>query len=570
VKGNSRFVFGTQDSEVIRELLLRVLIFKVYKMKIKSIKWLFGMMIVFFSHSHNSFAEQKKIPGILPAPASANPDKGFFRFNGETKIFLQSNDSSSLKIAHYLAEQVNTFLNLKLSIITSSRPGKNTIVLKTGYVADKTEAYSLLIKKKEITIDGASSAGLFYGVQTLLQILYPEGQDKSNIRIACTEITDAPSFAWRGLHLDVCRHFYSIEFVKKMIDMMAMLKLNTFHWHLTDDQGWRIEIKRYPELSRISAWRDETMVGHYTETGQQFDGIRYGGYYTQDQIRDVVKYAQDRYITIIPEIEMPGHAVAALSAYPQFSCTGGPFKVYTKWGVSEDVYCAGKEGTFEFLENVLDEVIALFPGKYIHIGGDECPKTRWKSCSFCQKRIKDEGLKDELELQSYFVKRIERFVASKGKSMMGWDEILEGGLPERASVMSWRGYEGGIEAAHTGHDVVMTPTDFCYFDHYQSQDKNEPLAIGGFLPLEKVYSFNPLPPALSIEGAKHILGAQANLWTEYIADEKKAEYMIFPRLCAMAEVLWTPKGLQNYPDFLIRLGDHLKRLQKLGVNYRPL
>jgi hexosaminidase len=312
------------------------------------------------------------------------------------------------------------------------------------------------------------------------------------------------------------------------------------------------------------------MVGHYTETGQQFDGTRYGGFYTQEEIKEVIQYAQSRYITIVPEIEMPGHAVAVLAAYPEYSCTGGPFKVYTKWGISDDVFCAGKEGTFELLENILEEVTALFPGPYIHVGGDECPKTRWKACPDCQKRIKDNGLKDELELQSYFIKRMEKFIASKGKKIIGWDEILEGGLPERAAVMSWRGYAGGIEAAHAGHDVVMTPTDYCYFDYYQGPEKEEPLAIGGFLPLEKVYSFNPLPPLLEANGAKHILGAQANLWTEYITDEKKAEYMIFPRICAMAEILWTPKNLQDYTFFLFRMETYSKRLQKFNINFHPI
>jgi hexosaminidase len=373
------------------------------------------------------------------------------------------------------------------------------------------------------------------------------------------------------MHLDVCRHFFPVEFVKKMIDMLAVYKMNTFHWHLTDDQGWRIEIKKYPKLTEIGAWRDETMVGHYTENDQKFDGTRYGGFYTQEQIKDVVAYAGKRFITVVPEIEMPGHAVAALSAYPEFSCNGGPFKVYTKWGVSDDVYCAGKEETFKFLEDILEEVVALFPGQYIHIGGDECPKTRWKVCPTCQKRMKDEGLKNELELQSYFVKRIERFVASKGKKLIGWDEILEGGLPERATVMSWRGYEGGLEAARSGHDVVMTPGSHCYFDSYQSKDQTkEPLAIGGFLPLKKVYSFNPIPAELTPQEAKHILGAQANLWTEYITSEKQAEYMIFPRICAMAEILWSPKIKQDYRQFLTRLDGHLKRLQKDNINYRPL
>jgi len=509
-------------------------------------------------------------PDIVPLPSVVHVNKDHFNLDEKSKIIILTNDNEINAIAQYFINEVNILNNLKLALVVSSRPIKNSIVLRTGYPSDKKEAYSLIISKKEVIINGASPAGLFYGIQSLLQLICPNQENKNSIRLPCMEINDEPAFAWRGMHLDVSRHFFPVDFVKKMIDMLAMLKMNIFHWHLTDDQGWRIEIKRYPGLTEIGGWRDETLIGHYTETGQQFDGKRYGGFYTQDQIKDVVSYAQSRYVTIVPEIEMPGHAVAALSAYPQYSCTGGPFKVYTLWGVSNDVFCAGKEETFEFLENILNEVIALFPGKYLHIGGDECPKTRWKACPGCQKRIKDEGLKDELELQSYFVKRIEKFVAAKGKSLIGWDEILEGGLPERASVMSWRGYDGGIEAAHNGHDVVMTPGAYCYFDQYQGKESEEPLAFGGFLTPEKVYSFNPVPPSLSSKEVKHILGAQANVWTEYMPSEKQVEYMVFPRICAMAEILWTPKEILNYSQFRVRLETHLKRLNKLGVNYRPL
>jgi hexosaminidase len=538
----------------------------VYRTLIISIM---SSFLIFLS-DQNLNAQKNALPDVLPAPDAVKFNKGHFTLDKNTKIVIVTTNDEISHLAQYFTNQIQTLNKLTLSVLSASGSTKNTIVLKTDYKSDKKEAYSLDISKNEVVINGASAAGLFYGIQTFLQLINPQHIGEHSIQLACMEIKDEPAFAWRGMHLDVCRHFFPIEFVKKMIDMLAMLKMNTFHWHLTDDQGWRIEIKRYPKLTEIGGWRDETLIGHYTETGQKFDGIRYGGFYTQEQIKDVVKYAQSRYVTIVPEIEMPGHAVAALSAYPEYSCTGGPFKVYTTWGVSDDVYCAGKEGTFEFLENILDEVTALFPGKYLHIGGDECPKTRWKACPACQKRIKDEGLKDELELQSYFVKRIERFVSSKGKNLIGWDEILEGGLPERATVMSWRGYEGGLEAAQSGHDVVMTPGDFCYFDKYQGKENEEPLTIGGFLPLEKVYAFNPIPPALSKENTKHVLGAQANMWSEYLPNEKQVEYMVFPRLCAMAEILWTPRDKQNYMEFLPRLELHLKRLQKLGVNYRPL
>jgi hexosaminidase len=513
-------------------------------------------------------AQVVNLPGIIPAPVKMKKLKANFSLQAKTDIYIPSANEELKNLASYLTEQVKNLTTIKLPVVTSIKIAKNFIALDTSYSSTNKEAYRIQISPDAVKISGASQAGLFYGIQSFLQMIPPK--DQSTVQIPCISIEDQPLYSWRGMHLDVCRHFFPVEFVKKMIDQMAMLKLNTFHWHLTDDQGWRIEIKRYPKLAEISSMRDETMVGHYTETDQKFDGTPHGGFYTQEQIREVVEYAKKRYITIVPEIEMPGHAVAVLTAYPEYSCTGGPFKVYTKWGVSDDVFCAGKEGTFELLENILDEVIDLFPGPYIHVGGDECPKIRWKSCPDCQKRIKDEGLKNELELQSYFIKRIEKFIASKGKKLIGWDEILEGGLPERAAVMSWRGYAGGVEAANTGHDVVMTPTDYCYFDYYQSKDKDEPIAIGGFLPLEKVYSFNPLPPSLSPAGAKHVLGAQANLWSEYITEGKKAEYMLFPRICAMAEVLWTPVNLHDYKSFLSRMGVYSKRLEKYDVNFRPL
>ncbi len=526
-------------------------------------------MICLLSTSDNSIAKNGSELNIIPAPAYVNYKNGRFTINDKVKIIVLSNDSESNNIARYFIDQVKILNNIELSTVTSMKPANTSIVLAIDDKTGKKEAYSLVISKKGIIITGAGPAGLFYGVQTLLQLMYPSFQTSKGIKISCMEVKDEPVFCWRGMHLDVSRHFFPVTFIKKMIDMLAMQKMNMFHWHLTDDQGWRIEIKKYPKLTDIGAFRDETMVGHYTEEGQKFDGIRYGGFYTQEEIREVVNYAQSRYVTIVPEIEMPGHAIAALSAYPEFSCTGGPFKVYTKWGISDDVYCPGKEETFQFLEDILSEVISLFPGPYLHIGGDECPKTRWKTCKSCQKRIKEEGLKDETELQGYFVKRIESFVASKGKKLIGWDEILEGGIPERAIVMSWRGTRGGTEAARSGHDVIMTPDDCCYFDQYQSL-QTEPLAIGGLLPLEKVYAFNPVPITLPAYYRQHILGAQANVWTEYIPTEQQAEYMIFPRLCAMAEILWSPPGKQNYSSFLQRLPAHLKRLQKYDVNFRPL
>ena len=366
------------------------------------------------------------------------------------------------------------------------------------------------------------------------------------------------------MHLDCARHFFPKEFVKKYIDYLAMYKMNTFHWHLTDDQGWRIEIKKYPKLTEVGAWRNGSMIGHYSD--QKFDDKRYGGFYTQDDIKEIVAYANQRHITIIPEIEMPGHAVAALAAYPEYSCTGGPFEVGKTWGVLDDVFCP-KDETFTFLENILSEVIALFPSNYIHIGGDESPKVRWKVCPNCQKRIKDENLKDEHELQSYFIQRIEKFVNSKGRKIIGWDEILEGGLAPNAAVMSWRGTEGGIAAAKQNHFVVMSPGSHCYFDHYQGEPKNEPIAFGGYTTVEKVYSFNPTPKELSSDEAKYILGAQANLWTEYIETPSHAEYMIFPRMLALSEVVWGTSNPEKFTDFQNRMIQHFDVFDKKGINY---
>lgn len=424
------------------------------------------------------------------------------------------------------------------------------------------EKYSIDISAKEIVIRSNTDQGYFLALQTLIQLF---SQYKDSGRIPAMKIEDEPKFAWRGMHLDVSRHFFTVEEVKQYIDYLAMYKLNTFHWHLTDDQGWRIEIKKYPKLTQIGSKRKESMIGAYVDN--TFDGKPYGPYfYTQEQIKDVVKYAEERHITIVPEIEMPGHALAALSAYPELACTKGPFEPATKWGVFDDVFCP-KDETFKFLENVLDEVIKLFPSKYIHIGGDECPKTRWKECAHCQELIKKNNLKDEHGLQSYFIHRIEKYVNSKGRKIIGWDEILEGGLAPNAAVMSWTGIKGGVEAAKSGHFAVMTPGAYCYFDHYQGDPATEPNAFGGFTPLEKVYSYNPIPEELNAQEAKYILGVQANLWTEYILDFKQVQYMIFPRLLALSEVAWGTSDPGNYKEFESRVINEFKTLDKLGVNY---
>lgn len=416
-----------------------------------------------------------------------------------------------------------------------------------------SEGYRLSVESQKIELTAFDHAGLARCVQTFFQLLPPEA--KGEVPLPGVEIEDQPRFTWRGMHLDVARHFFPKENIYRYIELIALHKMNVFHWHLTDDQGWRIEIEKYPRLTEIGAWRKAE------------NGIRYGGYYTQDDIREIVHFANRHHITIVPEIEMPGHCTAALAAYPEYSCSCGHFEVETNWGIFEDVFCPGKEETFEFIQNVLDEVIELFPGSYIHIGGDECPKTRWRTCPFCQERIRTEGLADENDLQSYFIKRIGSYLRSKGKKLIGWDEILDGDLSPDAAVMAWRGIERGVQAARRGHDVVMTPRSHCYFDYYQD-DEGEPEAIGGLLPLEKVYDFEPIPSELSPEEAKHILGAQGNVWTEYMPDFKHVEYMALPRMCALAEVLWTPKERLDFENFRERLPYHLSRLDELKVNFR--
>lgn len=438
-----------------------------------------------------------------------------------------------------------------------------TVFLQIDKKLKKTPNQHLIrIESDRILIVGGSEESVFHGANTVVQMFL--AWSKEDI-VSCGEIQDAPKFSWRGMHLDVCRHFFPVKFIKKYIDLLALYKMNVFHWHLTEDQAWRIEIKKYPKLTEIGAWRNGTMVGPYDN--QEFDTIRYGGFYSQEEIKEIVQYAAERHITVVPEIELPGHALAALAAYPEFSCTGGPFEVARGWGVFDDVYCA-KEETFQFLEDVLTEVMALFPSTYIHIGGDECPKVRWKVCPNCQKTMKQSGLKDEHELQSYFIRRIEKFLNSNGRKLIGWDEILEGGLAPDATVMSWRGTQGGIDAAKMKHNVVMTPGSHCYFDHYQGNPRYEPHAIGGYTTLEKVYSFNPVPSALSKKEAKYILGAQGNVWTEYMKTEAHVEYMVLPRMLALSEVLWGTSNPAKYDHFLGRVEQHMRTVFKtLGYNY---
>lgn len=504
-------------------------------------------------------------PPIIPKPKRIDTGSGVFQLGPETRIIIDSDSPEAPEVGRYLAEKLRLATGFPLEVGKSEgkAPPNSILLLTTDDLAKMgNEGYKLTSSKKGAKIEALAPAGLFYGVQTLLQLLPPEiesagAKDGPDWSIPVVKIEDAPRFIWRGAHLDVGRHFFPKEFIKRYIDHMAMYKLNTFHWHLTEDQGWRIEIKKYPRLTEVGAWRRESMD----------DVTPHGGFYTQEDIREVVAYAKKRFITVVPEIEMPGHCQAALAAYPELSCSGGPFKVATEWGIITDVYCAGNDQTFAFLEDVLREVIVLFPSEYLHIGGDEVPKTRWVNCAKCQERIRTEELRDEEELQSAFIKRIERFLNSQGKRLVGWDEILEGGLAPNATVMSWRGVTGGIEAAKSGHDVVMTPTSHCYFDYYQGLFE-EPRAIGGYLPLDKVYSFEPVPSELSEMEARHILGGQANVWTEYIEDTGQVEYMLLPRLLALSEVVWTKKDLRSYPDFSRRVVSHYDRLASKDVNFR--
>jgi len=499
---------------------------------------------------------------ILPFPQSMAPGYGYFPLNEEVTLSFDEADPELQSISSYFQEWLSakSLPELKVEHNTS---GRNAIQLKISPDIG-VDTYALTITTKGILIQGGSPASVFYGIQSLSQLIQQQ-QGQETLEIPCVHIEDQPAFSYRGLHLDVGRHFFPVSFIKKYIDLLARYKMNRFHWHLTEDQGWRIEIKKYPKLQEVAAYRNETLIGHYNDNPQRYDGEPYGGFYTQEEIKEVVAYAKERYVMVIPEIEMPGHAQAALAAYPELSCAGGDIQTATKWGVFEEVYCP-TEATFEFLENVLLEVIELFPSPYIHIGGDECPKTRWKESAFCQALIKEKGLKDEHGLQSYFIQRIEQFLNKNDRQIIGWDEILEGGLAPNATVMSWRGEEGGIEAAKQGHDVIMSPTSHCYLDYYQSQHSEEPLAIGGFLPLDKVYNYHPIPEELSVEEAKYIQGVQGNLWTEYISTPDKATYMTFPRAIALAEVGWTKEPNKDLNRFLKSVSKHLEWLEEEGIN----
>jgi hexosaminidase len=499
---------------------------------------------------------------VIPRPMMMYPGISSFTFNQNTKIVIEGKDSSMLGIAQRLKLMIDSIGQFDLAIQNMDQvEGVKNIVLLSGNQANDKYSdggYRLKVDRDKLVVQANKPEGVFNGVSTLQQIILLQMVDSiqgNDLEIPDLNIWDNPKFQYRGVHLDVGRHFFPVSFIKKYLDVMALYKFNFFHWHLTEDQGWRIEIKAYPKLTEVGAWRKDK------------DGNRYGGFYTQEEIKEVVKYAENLHITIIPEIEMPGHSRAAIAAYPELSCSGKALEVPNRWGVFEDVYCAGNEYTFEFLEKVLDEVMELFPGQYIHIGGDECPKTRWESCEKCQRRMKEEGLVNEHELQSYFIQRIEKYLNEHGKKLIGWDEILEGGLAPDATLMSWRGIQGGIDAARQEHQVIMTPGEYCYFDHYQANPEYEPRAIGGYLPLKKVYDFNPIPKALTQEQAQYILGGQANMWTEYMDNSDQVEYMLLPRLLALSEALWSKDKHRNFNDFNKRLQPHKRILKMLGYHY---
>lgn len=516
--------------------------------------------------------EQEANYQVIPLPQEVSLTQGNpFKLNGNVLIAYPENNALLQRNAEFLSEYIrqSTGYAPKTKAIAAGEQVKNAITLGLDPDIANKEGYVLTTTPEGISINGQTENGVFYGIQTLRKSIPAEAKG-ATILIPAGEIKDEPRFSYRGMHLDVGRHFFPIEFIKKYIDLLALHNMNTFHWHLTEDQGWRIEIKKYPKLTEIGSQRSRTVIGRNT---QEYDNTPYGGFYTQEEAKEIVKYAQERYITVIPEVDLPGHMLAALAAYPEMGCTGGPYEVCPRWGVFEDVLCIGNDKTMQFLEDVMSEIIEIFPSEYVHIGGDEAPRDRWKECPKCQARIKAEGLKAdknhtaEDRLQSYCMTRIEKFLNSKGRRIIGWDEILEGDVAPNATVMSWRGASGGIKAAQMGHDVIMTPNTYCYFDYYQTADtKDEPLGIGGYVPIEKVYSLDPTFD-LNEEQKKHIIGAQANLWTEYIATTEHVEYMVLPRMAALAEVQWTQPEKKDFKDFTTRLASLMKFYQRDGFNY---
>ena len=492
---------------------------------------------------------------VVPLPKSVVMAKGLpFNLTNATTIVYEGTNPEMKRNARFLSEYIQQASGIKTAVLDKRDKKAAAIVLTIDPKVAGAEAYRLSVNNKQVTIAASTPAGVFYGIQTLRKSL-PVQTTGEAITLPAVTVADAPRFGYRGMMLDCARHFFPLSFVKKFIDILAMHNMNVFHWHLTEDQGWRLEIKSHPELTTKSSMRSGTVIGHNATVD---DSIPHGGFYTQQEAREIVEYARQRHITVIPEIDMPGHMLAALAAYPELGCTGGPYEVGQRWGVYKDVLCLGKESTYKFVQDVIDEVVEIFPAKYFHIGGDESPTVMWEKCPKCLQKAKDENT-DIKHLQQYFTNRVEKYLNSKGKSIIGWDEILEGKINQSATIMSWRGVEPGLKAAKQGHDVIMTPSSHVYFDHYQTKDtKHEPDAIGGCSPVDKVYSYEPLPDTLSAEAKNRIKGVQANLWTEYIPFTTQAEYMVLPRMAALAEVQWTPVAKKNFDDFskrALRLSD---------------
>jgi hexosaminidase len=526
--------------------------------------------VAIFCFGAGALLTNAQTPAIIPQPETMEARAGGFVLASGAKIVANAGAEDT---GRYLAAELRRRDAGELQVVSGTTvPGTGCVQLVLDDPVAGKEGYVLTVAPEGVIIEAHNASGLFYGVQSLLQMLptAPAGVSRTNIAVPCVYINDEPRFQWRGLMLDVSRHFFTKSEVEALLDEMAWHKLNVFHWHLTDDQGWRIEIKKYPRLTEVGAWRKAIGFGLDPKASQDYgaDG-RYGGFYTQDDIREVVAYAAARHIMIVPEIEMPGHSSAALMAYPQFSCTGGPFTTDLPGGVFNGVYCAGNDAAFGFVEDVLTEVFELFPGPFVHIGGDEVPVDNWKNCAKCQARMHEEGLTKESDLEGYFIRRVEKFINANHRRLVGWSEIRQGGLAANATVMDWVG--GATEAAIAGHDVVMSPLNDCYFDHYQSLDHStEPYAIGGYLPLRQVYQFEPIPTNLPAAYQGHILGVQANVWTEYMPSFKHVQYMVFPRLFALAEVGWSPKSSRNWDDFSRRVKVDCARLDELGVNHRAV
>ena len=530
-------------------------------------RFLMVLLAAFMSFAGAMAADDNRVAdyNVIPLPQEVTlTQKGAFVLTGATPIVYPEGDEQLKKDAQFLSDYIADVTALRLT--TTSAKVKNAITLRLNKKVQSKEGYVITVDKKGVVIEGATAAGVFYGVQTLRKSI-PVDKSLTEVTLPGVVLKDAPRFGYRGVMLDCARHYFPVKFVKQFIDLIAMHNMNVFHWHLTDDQGWRIEVKKYPGLAKIGSVREKTVLGHNSDV---FDDTPYGGYYTQEEAREIVKYAADRFITVIPEIDMPGHMIAALAAYPDMGCTGGPYKVCQVWGIMPDVLCLGNEKTYQFCEDVLSEMMDIFPSEYIHLGGDETPNVRWKECPKCKALMAKENLTPG-KLQGYFTNRIEKFVNSKGRRIIGWDEILDGDINQSATIMSWRGTAPGARGAKMGHDVIMSPSSHVYFDYYQTRQGEsqweEPLLIGGNLPIERTYSLEPVPEGADAETASHIIGVQGNLWTEYIAGPSLAEYQVLPRMGALSEVQWRPQGQKDFENYKVRQTKMLKLYDAYGLVY---